>query len=153
MRSRDQVIRDFVQQWLDKAESDLVAATILAASDLQDYFTCVFHRQQASEKFLKAYLVRHQIEFRKTHDLGRILELADQIEAGLRDDLASCEWLTPFGVEFRYPGQHEKVDQSKAQSALSEARRVRQVVVKHLGSYLNGEDRGRAGCGRGPGAG
>ena len=153
MRNREEVIRDFVEEWLAKAEMDLEAAEILAASAMRDYFTCAFHCQQACEKFLKAYLVRHQIEFRKTHDLGRILELASQIESRLRDDLASCEWLTPFGVEFRYPGQHEEVDHSKAQNALAEARRVKQVVTEHLGSYLNGLDRGRAGCDRRPEAG
>jgi len=145
MRNREEVIKDFVQEWLDKAEADLEAAEILAASAMHDYFTCAFHCQQACEKFLKAYLVRHQIEFRKTHDLGKILGLASQMESVLRDDLASCEWLTPFGVEFRYPGQSEEVDQAKAQSALSEAKRVKQVVMEHLGLYLSGEDRGRAG--------
>jgi len=145
MRDREEVIQDFVQEWLDKAEADLEAAEILAASAMRDYFTCAFHCQQACEKFLKAYLIRHQIEFRKTHDLGKILELAGQMESVLQHDLASCEWLTPFGVEFRYPGQHEEVDQSKAQSALSEAKRVKQVVMEHLESYLSGEDRGCAG--------
>ena len=145
MRNREEVIRDFVEEWLGKAEMDLEAAEILAASAMRDYFTCAFHCQQACEKYLKAYLVRHQIEFLKTHDLGRILGLVGQIDSGLREDLASCEWLTPFGVEFRYPGQHEEVDQFKAQSALAEARRVKQAVAEHLGSYLNGADRGCAG--------
>ena len=70
MRSREQVIRDFVQQWLHKAKADLAAAEILASSEMPDYSTGVFHCQQATEKFIKAYLVRYQIEFPKTHDLG-----------------------------------------------------------------------------------
>ena len=105
MRSREQVIRDFVQQWLDKAEGDLAAAEILLRAETHDYFPCAFHCQQASEKFLKAYLVCHQIEFRKTHDLGELLKLAAQAEPTLQQELGSCEWLTPFGVEFRYPGE------------------------------------------------
>jgi hypothetical protein len=56
MRSRKEVIRDFVQKWLDKA-----------------------------------YLVRHQIEFRKTHDLDLLLRLASQAEPSLREELASCK--------------------------------------------------------------
>ena len=138
MRSREQVIRDFVQQWLRKAETDLAAAEILVASELDDYFTCAFHCQQAAEKFIKAYLVRHQIEFRKTHDLGELLKLASQAETALQDELAPCEWLTPFGVEFRYPGQYPEVDQITAQNALAEAKRVGQVIVEHLGAYLSG---------------
>jgi HEPN domain-containing protein len=136
MRSREEIIRDFVQQWINKAETDFCAAEILAAAETHDYFTCAFHCQQASEKFLKAYLVRHQIEFRKTHDLGQLLELASQAEPALREELTSCEWLTPFGVEFRYPGEYPEVDQTTAQRALTEAKRVRQVVMEHLEPYL-----------------
>jgi HEPN domain-containing protein len=139
MRSRKEVIRDFVQKWLDKAEGDLAAAGILLGAETRDYFPCTFHCQQASEKFLKAYLVRHQIEFRKTHDLDLLLRLASQAEPSLREELASCKWLTPFGVEFRYPGEYQ-VDQATAQNALAEAKQVRQVIMKHLASYLNNED-------------
>jgi HEPN domain-containing protein len=124
MRSREEVIQDFVQQWLSKAEADLAAAEILVVGEMHDYFTCAFHCQQASEKFFKAYLVRHQIEFRKTHDLGQLLKSASQVEPALQEELASCEWLTPFGVEFRYLGKYPEVDQATAQNALAEAKRV-----------------------------
>jgi HEPN domain-containing protein len=146
MRSREAVVRDFVQQWLSKAEADLAAAEVLAAGEMDDYFTAAFHCQQAAEKFLKAYLVRHQIEFRKTHDLGELLKLAAQAEPTLQQELGSCEWLTPFGVEFRYPGDYPEVDQAMAQNALTEAKRVRRVVMGHLDSYLSGKKRGRIGC-------
>jgi len=140
MRSREDVIQDFVQQWLVKAEGDLAAAEILATSEMRDYSTCAFHCQQATEKFLKAYLVRHQIEFRKTHDLDQLLGLVGQAEPDLQEALASCEWLTPFGVEFRYPGADPEVDQAMAQEALLEARRVRDVVTQRLGSSLRGRE-------------
>jgi HEPN domain-containing protein len=32
---------------------------------LEDYFTGGFHAQQAAEKYIKAFLVRHQVEFPK----------------------------------------------------------------------------------------
>jgi len=140
MRSREEVIRDFVHEWLSKAEGDLTAAEILAAAEIHDYFTCAFHCQQAAEKFLKAYLVRHQIEFRKTHDLDQLLALASQEEPVMQEELASCGWLTPFGVEFRYPGAQPEVDWTMAQNALAEAKRVRQVTMKHLASYLSGRE-------------
>ncbi len=145
MRSREQVIRDFVQQWLDKAEGDLAAAEILLRAETHDYFPCAFHCQQASEKFLKAYLVCHQIEFRKTHDLDLLLRLTSQAETALQGELASCKWLTPFGVEFRYPGEYPEVDRATAQNALAEAHRVRQVVMERLESYLSGKEQGSAG--------
>ena len=33
-----------------------------------------FHCQQAAERYLKALLVRHGIEFRKTHNIGELLD-------------------------------------------------------------------------------
>ena len=136
MRSREEVIRDFVHEWLSKAEADLTAAEILAAAETHDYFTCAFHCQQAAEKLLKAFLVRHQIEFRKTHDLDQLLGLVSQAKPALQEELAPCDWLTPFGVEFRYPGDQPEVDRTTAQKAVAEAKRVRQVVMEHLEKYL-----------------
>ena len=48
MRSPEQVIWDFVQQWLRKAESDLESARILLNTEVNDYFPCAFHCQQGS---------------------------------------------------------------------------------------------------------
>ena len=74
MRNREQVVWDFVQQWLKKAELDLKTARILLKAEMDDYFPCAFHAQQAAEKLVKAHLVRHQVEFRKTHDLDELLK-------------------------------------------------------------------------------
>jgi HEPN domain-containing protein len=120
-----------------KRKRTWAAAEILAASEMPDYSTCTFHCQQAIEKFIKAYLVRHQIEFPKTHNLGQLLTLASQAESILQEELSSCEWLTPFGVEFRYPGEYPEVDQVTAQRAVSEARRARQVILGQLKAYLS----------------
>ena len=67
MRTPEQVKRDFVQQWLSKADKDLQAAGVLLRAQLDDYESVGFHAQQAAEKYIKAFLVRHQIEFPKTH--------------------------------------------------------------------------------------
>jgi HEPN domain-containing protein len=103
MRNPEQVVWDFVQQWLKKAESDLQTSKILLDAEVDDYFPCAFHSQQAIEKFLKAYLVRHQVEFRKTHDLDELLNLTNSIDPSFGDEVGSCVWLTPYGVEFRFP--------------------------------------------------
>ena len=56
-----------------KAEGDLRAAEHLLALEERDYFTAAFHAQQAAEKPLKAFLVRHQIPFGKTHDIQELV--------------------------------------------------------------------------------
>jgi HEPN domain-containing protein len=73
VRTDKQVKWDFVQQWLDKARQDLEGARILLQSNIKNYESVGFHAQQAVEKLIKAFLVRHQIEFPKNgkawHDL------------------------------------------------------------------------------------
>jgi len=121
-----------VRQWLAKAETDLAAAEILWEAAPADHYPCAFHCQQAAEKYLKAHLVCHQVEFRKTHDLEYLLALAVQVEPGIEAALISSTWLTPFGVVFRYPGEYPEVDWTTAQKALAEARYVRKVITERL---------------------
>ena len=137
MRSREQVIWDFVQQWLKKADSDLQTAEILLKAKMKDYFTCIFHCQQGIEKFIKAYLVRHQIDFRKTHDLDELLNLTSRIDPSFSQEINSCVWLTPYGVEFRYPGEYPEADHQTAEKAYKEAEKVKNVVMKKLREYLS----------------
>lgn len=61
-----------------------------------------FHIQQAIEKALKSFLANHKIDFRKTHDIRELLDLAQQnnIVIPLKFDRID-EW-TPYGVELRY---------------------------------------------------
>ena len=68
------------------------------------------------------------------------MKLAGQAKPTVQEGLASCNWLTPFGVEFRYPGDQPEVDRATAQNALAEAKRVRQMIVEHLALYLSSED-------------
>ena len=138
-RTPEQVIWDFVQGWLRKAAGDLQAAERLLGLQQDDHFTSAFHAQQAAEKFLKAFLVRHQIPFPKTHDIQDLLKLAARVDATLERELSSAAMVTPFGVEFRYPGD-ETADRDTAQQALDEANRVQAGVLSRLKSYL---DRGR----------
>ncbi len=74
-RTREQVIWDFVQAWIRKAEADLEAAEHLLRLEQEDYFTAAFHAQPVAEKFLKALLVRYQIPFPKTHAVRNLKEL------------------------------------------------------------------------------
>lgn len=136
MRDRDQVIWDFVQQWLKKAESDFHTAELLLKMETENFFNCVFHCQQSIEKFIKAYLVRHQIEFTKTHDLGKLLQLAERAKPALRSEMDSCVWLSPFGAEFRYLGDYPEATKNTAEKAFNEPQKVRELVLKELKSYL-----------------
>ena len=136
MRTPEQVKWDFVQQWLSKAHKDLLAAAVLLEADLGDYEHVGFHAQQAAEKYIKAFLVRHQIEFPKTHDIAVLRQLVGQVDPQTAERLAKAEILTPYGVTFRYPGALTHVAWEEGERGLQRAREVRDAVLEHLKSYL-----------------
>jgi len=70
MRTPEQVKWDFVQQWLDRARKDLAAGDVLLKEGFEDYENVGFHAQQAAEKFIKAFLVHHKLNFRRPMTLS-----------------------------------------------------------------------------------
>lgn len=136
MRTPEQVKWDFVQQWLSKAHKDLLAASVLLEADLEDYENVGFHAQQAAEKYIKALLVRHQIEFPKTHDIAILRRLVRQVDQRTAERLAAAENLTPYGVMFRYPGASTLVSREEGERALGLGEQVRDIVLNSLKPYL-----------------
>ncbi len=132
MKPPDEVRRDLVQQWLQKAEEDLGVADLLLAQHTPYLSATGFHLQQAVEKFLKALLVRHQIEFPKTHDLGKLLDLLTSVEAPLVEALESLTGLNTYSVEARYPGDLPVVSRAEVEEALQLTREAREKVLAVL---------------------
>ena len=58
-----------MNQWLTKSEEDLLVSGVILGAEMASYDTVGFHAQQAAEKALKALLVRHQVDFRHTHEI------------------------------------------------------------------------------------
>ena len=91
-----------------------------------------FHAQQAAEKYLKALLTRHQIEFPKTHVIRRLLILLEPVDLAMVEALDDANWLSPFGAEIRYPGEEVRARQL--------AQKVRDAVMSVLDpTSLEGE--------------
>jgi HEPN domain-containing protein len=98
-----------------------------------------FHCQQAVEKYLKALLVRRQIEFPKTHNIAKLLDRVATVDAGIAESLRDAEALTPFGVETRYPSDAPEVLPGGEVEAIGMARMVRNAVMISLQPYLDQE--------------
>ncbi len=128
MRTPEEVIRDFVKKWLRKTEDDLRAAEILLEKLEGDYEAVGFHAQQSAEKFLKAFLVRHQIEFPKTHDITLLLNLVAKVDTTMAESLRKASALTQYGVEFRYPGDYISTSKQEAKKLLTLARKVKSAI-------------------------
>ena len=88
-------------------------------------------------KYLKALLVRRQIEFPKTHDIAKLLDRVTTGEASIAERLRDAGALTPFGVEARYPGDAPEVLPGGEAEAIGMARVVRNAVMTSLEPYLD----------------
>ncbi|MFQ5705484.1 MAG: HEPN domain-containing protein [Gemmatimonadales bacterium] len=132
MKPPEEVKREFVRQWLRKGLADLTAARHLLSGGAELSYGAAFHAQQAAEKLLKAVLVWHQVEFPKTHDIGRLVELVYSADPPLADRTREAAALTPYGVEARYPGDLCEPTLGEARLAMTLAERVRDAVLQHL---------------------
>ena len=95
--------KDYISKWLFKANEDIAVIKQLTAEHPEIYTGAIcFHAQQAVEKFLKTFLIFHDIEFAKSHDVDYLLNLCREVETSYFENL-DLKSLADFGVSIRYP--------------------------------------------------
>jgi len=139
MKPPEGVKREFVVQWLQSADSDMAAAKHLLSGGAELARGATFHAQQAAEKYLKAVLVWHQVEFPKTHDIGRLTDLLETVDTHLADRVREASVLNPYAVEARYPSDLPRPTLAESREALAIAARVRDTVLQHLAPVLGSD--------------
>ena len=92
----------------------------------------VFHCQQAAEKALKAFLVWHDVPFRKTHDLKEIGEACVELDTNLMGFVGRAVPLTEYAWKFRYPGEPEAPSLEEVEAAFALATEVYEAILKRL---------------------
>jgi HEPN domain-containing protein len=91
-------VREAVRQWRSKAQSDLTAIEILRNSEQCPADAVCFHCQQFVEKLLKGLLTLHGVESPRTHDLRRLIQLAEPLVPELVHLSDASDSLTIHGV-------------------------------------------------------
>jgi len=121
---------DYLKTWLFRANEDIAVIEKLFESEPELYASTIcFHAQQAVEKFLKAFLVFHNIDFPKTHDLDYLLFECKKIDAKNFDiDLGS---LTDFGVSIRYPDDFYLPDKDETAQYRGIALKVK-IIIENI---------------------
>jgi HEPN domain-containing protein len=92
-----------VRQWLARADDDLAFAEVNLREGSTFYAQICFHFHQAAEKYLKAFIVAHDLEFEKVHNLMHLLRLCAKKEPSLTRLLDHCETLNTAYIDTRYP--------------------------------------------------
>ena len=88
------------------------------------------------EKALRAFLVRHDVPFPKTHDLGKLGQLAAQLDATLDELVDGIVDLSKYAWMFRYPGDPVAPSAGQASAILTRAA----SAVKELHARIAGPE-------------
>jgi len=120
---------EYIKNWLFRANEDISVIESLAGINFGFYTSTIcFHAQQASEKFLKAYLIYKDIDFPRTHDLDFLLMKCQKIEkSSFEIDLKS---LTDFGVSIRYPDDFYVPGVNETKEYITIAKEVKNLIEK-----------------------
>lgn len=121
-----------VREWLDKAEEDFgFACSVLEHTD---YFgQLCFHFQQAAEKYLKAFIVAHELDFVKRHDLRFLLDICLKRSPSLAALSEDCKFLNRFYIDTRYPVHwSEAFTKDHAFKAKEAVERIKAAVLSEL---------------------
>jgi len=131
MNERDELRRN-ARQWKQKAEEDFAAATtLLKAASPPLHSAICFHVQQAVEKYIKACLVLHRVDFPRTHNIAELINL---LPSDCRPQLPvdEQERLSAYAVIARYPGEADLISSDAVEEAVHIARRVRSYFRKRM---------------------
>jgi hypothetical protein len=104
MRTPEQVKWDFVPQWLNRAHKDLVACEVLLKGTFEDFENIGFTHSRRRKNLSKRSLFATRLSFRRS-SIALLRQLVANLDPELAKSLAEADALTPYGVEFRYPGR------------------------------------------------
>lgn len=128
MNDNDDDIIVKVRHWVELADEDLrVAKFTLKMKSNVPYRIIAFHSQQSAEKYIKALLVFHKIDFPYTHNIEKLLELTPK-EYNLVSKLLTAGDLTDYAVAKRYPDFYQKLTKKTALETIVLAEKVRKTI-------------------------
>lgn len=91
-----------------------------------------YHAQQSAEKALKGFLTAYGLPFQKTHLLESLVTTCEMIDPQFQQFTAAAQILSPYAIEFRYPGGRLEPLEAEALNAVRYATDILQFVRKAL---------------------
>ena len=127
------MIDKYIKNWIIKANNDLKAVEhelVLPNDEIIKDIVC-FHCQQATEKFLKAYLIFYKVEFEFVHDIEYLLKLCTKVDKDFENiEVKNLSW---FGVAARYPDELYIPDMKEVRFYYKLTKQIKELVTVKLG--------------------
>jgi HEPN domain-containing protein len=129
---------EIVREWLEKANEDFEFARANLQERKPFNAQICFHFHQAAEKYLKAYVIAHELEFLKIHDLPMLLRICLSKDPSFEQLHEACEYLNAFYIEARYPVHWPtNFSYEEARKSLQYAEGIRSFVKTRLSKLIN----------------
>jgi len=132
--------KTLVQQWVLRAENDLLNVANNIQAKRVPWDTVCFHCQQAAEKYIKAVLAVYAQEIPRTHDLEQLLELTKEWVPKLEEVREDLQWLTVHAIVGRYPV--EVVQETPGETEGRRAQDIAQYVRERCRLFIERIDAG-----------
>ena len=117
--------------WFAKADADLEMAHRALGPDRPFPDMACFHAQQCAEKYLKGFLVAHDVPFRLVHDLGYLISLCSGLEPAFEHLRPAGRLLNAYIATSRYPSElTQEPDEEAARQALDLAQQIADFVLQ-----------------------
>lgn len=95
------------------------------------YSQICFLCQQSAEKYLKGFLVYHNTEFPKIHDLVELIRLCSKKNKSIRAFLDDAAILSQYYLISRYPPGYKQAGRIEAEQALLIADKIQKFVLEY----------------------
>jgi len=122
---------EVVKEWIRLAEMDRETAKYLQNMRPKPIEIICFLCQQASEKMLKAFLVKNEKTPPKTHNLIILNNYCEELSSEFRKIKDECGRLNYYSVQPRYPDVIEILE-SDMQLAISDMERIVEFVENKI---------------------
>jgi len=121
---------NYLKQWLEKAEHDLMAARLILDHQPIILDISCFHCQQAVEKYLKTFLILHKKDFPKTHNIDLLLKSCSTIND--RFEEVDVKNLEDFAVRGRYPHDFLLPSLEETEELFKIALEIQDLVIREI---------------------
>ncbi len=123
------------KEWIKKANDDLNLVKF-AMNHVADWII-LFHLQQASEKFLKAYLIFHNIQPKRTHDIGNLIKECSKINKKFNKLFSFDIEIFDNAVTVRYPFFGDQINKEVIEKAMRITEAISELVLSEIEKEKN----------------
>ena len=121
------------KRWFNKGNNDLASGNYLLTMPDPSTDNICFHSQQAAEKYLKGFLVFHDVEAPRIHGIEELISMCVKIDSEFSKLYDIGSDLSGYAVEVRYPTEVDnEITLEEAQHALEIAGKFKKFVLTKL---------------------